>query len=89
MDNDGLADDRAAGFAPAGDAARRRRWWYLLFVVQVAAIVWPPLYNRIEPMWHGIPFFYWYQFLWLIVGGVLTAIVYCATEKSRSDPGAG
>ena len=24
-------------------------WWYLLFVVQVAAVIWPPLYNRVEP----------------------------------------
>jgi Protein of unknown function (DUF3311) len=55
-------------------------WWYLLFVVQVAAVVWPPLYNRVEPAWIGMPFFYWYQLLWVIVGAVLTAIVYFATE---------
>ncbi len=55
MDNDGAVGDRAAGSAPAGGAARRRRWWYLLFVVQLAAIVWPPLYNRIEPMWARHP----------------------------------
>ena len=46
--------------------SRRRTgwsWWYLLFVVQVAAVVWPPLYNRLEPSWIGMPFFYWYQLL--------------------------
>jgi hypothetical protein len=37
-------------------------------------------YNRIEPSWIGMPFFYWYQLLWVIIGAVLTAIVYFATE---------
>jgi hypothetical protein len=27
-----------------------------------------------------LPFFYWYQLLWIIIGAVLTAIVYFATE---------
>jgi hypothetical protein len=65
------------------EQSRRRTgwsWWYLLFVVQVAAVIWPPLYNRIEPTWIGMPFFYWYQLLWVIVGAVLTAVVYFATE---------
>jgi len=58
-------------------------WWYLLFVVQLVAVAWPPFYNKIEPTWAGIPFFYWYQLLWVIIGAVLTAIVYFATnEKS-------
>ncbi len=71
--------------APDHDArkARRRRWWYLLFVAQFAAILWPPFYNRVEPAWGGIPFFYWYQVLWIVIGAVLTAIVYFATEASR------
>jgi hypothetical protein len=56
-------------------------WWYLLFVVQLLAIVWPPFYNKIEPTFAGIPFFYWYQLAWVIVGAVLTAIVYFATDR--------
>jgi len=28
----------------------------------------------------GIPFFYWYQFLWVILGAALTAIVYFANR---------
>jgi len=27
-----------------------------------------------------MPFFYWYQLLWIIIGAILTAIVYLATE---------
>jgi hypothetical protein len=55
-------------------------WWYLLFVIQFIAALWPPFYNSIEPSWAGIPFFYWYQLLWVIIGAILTAIVYFATE---------
>jgi hypothetical protein len=64
-----------------GDTKRRGgwSWWYLLFVVQFLVALWPPLYNRIEPTFMGIPFFYWFQLLWVIVSAVFTAIVYFAT----------
>jgi hypothetical protein len=55
-------------------------WWYLLFVIQFAVVLWPPLYNRVEPSLLGIPFFYWFQLLWVIVSAVFTAIVYFATD---------
>lgn len=63
---------------------RRRggyRGWYLLFVVQFFVILWPPFYNRVEPALFGIPFFYWFQLLWVLVSAFLTAIVYFATEE--------
>jgi len=28
----------------------------------------------------GMPFFYWYQLLWVILGAILTAIVHFATD---------
>lgn len=55
-------------------------WWYLLFIIQFIAVLWPPFYNAAEPSLIGIPFFYWYQLLWVILGAILTAIVYFATE---------
>ena len=58
-------------------------WWYLLFIIQLVAIVWPPFYNRAEPTFIGMPFFYWYQFLWVILGAILTAIVYFAIAHER------
>ena len=60
-------------------------WWYLLFIVQYVAVLWPPFYNRAEPSWLGIPFFYWYQLLWVLIAAVLTAIVYFATQGKRRD----
>jgi hypothetical protein len=55
-------------------------WWYLLLVVQFLAVLWPPFYNALEPSWAGIPFYYWYQMLCVVIGAVLTAIVYLATD---------
>ena len=73
----------------AGDARPGRQgwsWWYLLFVIEFALILWPPLYNSVEPSLIGIPFFYWYQLLVVVIGAVLTAIVYFATkEKLGTD----
>jgi len=67
------------------DIQKRRdgwSWWYLLFVVQFLIILWPPFYNRVDPTVLGIPFFYWFQLLWVIVSAVLTAIVYVATNEA-------
>jgi hypothetical protein len=55
-------------------------WWYLLFAIQFVFALWPPFYNKAEPYWMGIPFFYWFQLLLVIVAAVLTAIVYFATD---------
>ena len=66
------------------DDGRQQRggwsWWYLLFIVQCVLVLFPSFYNYAEPTWIGLPFFYWYQLACVIVGAVLTAIVYFATE---------
>jgi hypothetical protein len=56
-------------------------WWHLLFVVQFVAVLWPPFYNSAEPRWIGIPFFYWYQMLWVLISAVITAFVYLVTRE--------
>jgi Protein of unknown function (DUF3311) len=58
----------------------RWSWWYLLLLVQFVALLWVPFYNSAQPSWGGIPFFYWYQMLWVIISAVLTATVYFATD---------
>ena len=57
-------------------------WWYLLFLIQLAVVIWPAFYNKIEPTFIGIPFFYWYQLLCVIIGAILTAIVYFAVAHA-------
>jgi uncharacterized protein DUF3311 len=62
----------------------RRAWgWYLLLVLPFIGTLWVPLFNRIEPKVGGIPYFYWYQFLWVVIGAALTAIVYFATRNEK------
>lgn len=63
------------------DKQRNWNWWYLLFAIQFVIVLWPPFYNSSTPYLIGIPFFYWYQLLCVLIGAVLTAIVYFATER--------
>ena len=55
---------------------RGSRPWNLLLLVPFVALLWVPFYNSIEPALWGIPFFYWYQFVWVIVTSVLIVWVH-------------
>jgi hypothetical protein len=68
---------------PPEKRRRASRGWYLLLLVQFVAVLWPPFYNRDEPRFIGMPFFYWYQLLWVVIAALLTATVYFVTEDSR------
>ena len=58
------------------------RAWYVLLLVPFVGLLWPPFYAKAEPRLAGFPFFYWYQFLWVLIGAALTGIVYWATTTS-------
>jgi hypothetical protein len=58
----------------------RWRWTYLLLIVPFIALLAVPVFASGEPQLGGFPFFYWYQFLWVVVGATLTAIVYFTTR---------
>jgi hypothetical protein len=45
--------------------------WSLVLLVPFVALLWVPFYNSIEPVLWGIPFFYWYQFLWVFLTSAL------------------
>jgi hypothetical protein len=55
---------------------RRVLWARLLLVVPFIAMLWVSSYNSAEPMVAGIPFFYWYQLLWILIAAVLIGFVY-------------
>jgi hypothetical protein len=55
---------------------RRVLWARLLLIVPFVAMLWVSSYNFAEPMLAGIPFFYWYQLLWILISAVLIAFVY-------------
>jgi hypothetical protein len=56
--------------------ARPAPWARLLLLIPFVAVLWVPFYNSVEPTLAGIPFFYWYQLLWIILGAVIIAILY-------------
>jgi Na+/melibiose symporter-like transporter len=58
-----------------------KRWWYLLLLVPYVALLWVPFYAGAQPEIAGIPYFYWYQFLWVLIAAILTAVVYFATRE--------
>ena len=57
-------------------------WNFLLILPLIGTLV-PAVYNRKDPQLAGIPFFYWYQMLWILISVALTIIVYRATRGER------
>jgi hypothetical protein len=53
--------------------------WNLLLVLPFVALLWVPFYNSIEPTLWGIPFFYWYQFLWVFLTSGIIIFVHRIT----------
>ncbi|HJW42695.1 MAG TPA: DUF3311 domain-containing protein [Rhizomicrobium sp.] len=62
---------------------RRFRAVHLLLFIPYVAMLWVPSYNRVEPMLIGIPFFYWYQMLWIVLGVAVLVPVYFSDERQR------
>jgi hypothetical protein len=57
--------------------------WYLLFLVPMIGTLIPPIYNTKDPTLIGIPFFYWYLIVWVLVAVVIMIIVDRTTEHDR------
>jgi peptidoglycan/LPS O-acetylase OafA/YrhL len=54
----------------------RRSRWVLLLLLPYLGLCFPIVYARSTPALWGFPFFYWYQFAWVILASALLAIVY-------------
>ena len=61
------------------NASRGSSLWKLLLLAPFVALLWVPFYNSIEPVLWGIPFFYWYQFLWVFLTSALIIWVHRRT----------
>jgi hypothetical protein len=59
-----------------------RRYIALLLVIPYAGVLWVSSYTSVTPELWGIPFFYWYQFLWIGIGAVVTILVYAAERQA-------
>ncbi|MCX4819281.1 DUF3311 domain-containing protein [Streptomyces sp. NBC_01142] len=47
------------------------------------AMLWVGSYAKVEPMFIGIPFFYWYQMLWVLISTLLTMIAYKLWQRDQ------
>ena len=57
-------------------------WWLLLLQIPFVALLWVPFYNRLDPTIFGVPFFYWYQFVWVILTSLIIVFVDSRTRKA-------
>ena len=68
----------------ADNSTKKRRGFrlaHLLLFVPYVAILWVPFYDAREPQISGVPFFYWYQLLWIVLGAVLLLPAYLAEMR--------
>jgi hypothetical protein len=55
---------------------QRRSRWVLLLLLPYLGLCFPIVYARSTPALWGFPFFYWYQFAWVILAAALLAMAY-------------
>jgi len=60
---------------------KKSRAWYWLLLLPFIFTLYPPFYASSQPEFAGFPFFYWYQFLWVALSAIITAVVYFATKE--------
>ncbi|MGP4050127.1 DUF3311 domain-containing protein [Streptomyces sp. 2A115] len=47
------------------------------------AMLWVGSYAKVDPAFIGIPFFYWYQMLWVFISTVLTMTAYKLWQRDQ------
>lgn len=62
------------------------RWnaWNLLLLIPLLMLI-TPFINHVEPRLFGLPFFYWFQIVWVLVGVACAWLVY---RMTRDEPSA-
>jgi hypothetical protein len=59
----------------------KTRPWKLLLLLPYLGLCFPQLYTRATPALFGFPFFYWYQFLWVILTSAILALYYLRIRR--------
>lgn len=55
----------------------------VLFLAIFIMALWVPAFNRVTPTLFGIPFFYWYQMLIVLISSAFIWIVYKVEDKEE------
>lgn len=63
---------------------QRARWARLLLLIPFVAVLWVPFYNSADPALFGVPFFYWYQLLWIPLTALVVSAVYWLEMAART-----
>ncbi|MFF4339835.1 DUF3311 domain-containing protein [Kitasatospora sp. NPDC001540] len=56
----------------------------LCLLVPIVVMLWVPSYNRLAPGLGGMPFFYWYQLLWVPVSALFTGTAYLLVRRDEA-----
>ncbi len=79
-----LDSDRAGGPGRAADTPLGANVIAgVLLGLTGVGLLWVGIYSRLRPTLGGIPFFYWYSMLWVIVNAGLQAIAYRLVVRRR------
>ena len=57
----------------------------LCLLVPIVAELWVSSYARLTPRLDGIPFFYWYQLLWVPLSAVFTICAYLLVTRDEKQ----
>ncbi|QNE75039.1 DUF3311 domain-containing protein [Streptomyces finlayi] len=55
----------------------------LCLIAPFVAMLWVDSYAKVDPTFIGIPFFYWYQMLWVFVSTALTMVAYVLWQRDQ------
>ena len=61
----------------------------LCLLIPLVALLWVDSYSRVTPEFIGIPFFYWYQMLWVPLSAALTYAAYTLVRREERVRRAG
>jgi hypothetical protein len=62
----------------AGTFLKEKRRYLPFLPMSIPFILWlyPPFYNYVEPKFLDMPFFYWFQIIWVIITALVLAVIY-------------
>lgn len=55
----------------------------LCLIAPFVGVLWVGSYAKVEPTLIGIPFFYWYQMLWVPISAALTSVAYLLVRREQ------